>query len=133
MTNVPDDDKLVADLVALWHQTRAWAEQLLSDTFDLSDANEFLPTIAYSDIPRSGQFPDSPWLYRVHGIGIDVAKSNNCGGIDFDFDKPNVDRWRLREFMVKQLNDGAIPMRYYRPLLQDADRWSSAMDAAGVA
>ena len=133
MSNVPDDAALVADLVARWYQTRAWAEQLLCDTFDLPNVNDCLPTMAHSDIPRSGQFPDTPWHYRVHGIGIDIAKPNNCGGIDFDFDKPDVDRWRLREFMVKQLNDGAIPKRYYRPLLQDAGRWSSAMDAASVA
>lgn len=131
MPDVPADAALVADLIALWHQTRTWAEQLLCDTFDLSAANDCLPEMARSGTPRSGQFPNSPWFYRVHGI--DIAKPNNCGGIDFDFDKPDVDRWRLREFMVKQLNDGALPMRYYRSLLQDADRWSSAMDAASVA
>ena len=133
MADVPNDDRLIADLIALWHETRSWAERLLCDTFDLQHANDFLPTSARTDIPRSGKFPDSPWCYRVHGIGIDISKPNNRGGIDFDFEKPNVDRWRLREFMVKQLNDAVIPTRHYRPLVQDADRWSRAMDAASVA
>lgn len=132
MADVPCDDQLIADLLALWHETRSWAEQLLCDTFDLQHVDDFMPALAQNDIPRSGQFPDSPWFYRVHGIGIDISQTNNRGGIDFDFDKPDVDRWRLRDFMVKQVNVGSIPTRFYRPLLQDADRYSSAMDTASV-
>ena len=133
MADVPSDDRLVADLIALWHETRSWAEKLLCDTFDLQHVDDFMPSLARKGTPRTGQFPDSPWSYRVHGIGIDISKPNNRGGIDFDFDKPHIDRWRLREFMVKQLNDGSIPTRFYRPLMQDSGRWSAAMDAASVA
>lgn len=132
MVNIPSDDRLVSDLIAMRHETRCWAEQLLCNSFDLHHPTDIL-TLTRTDFPRSGQFPDSPWCYRIHGIGIDISKPNNRGGIDFDFDKPNVDRWRLREFIIKQLNDGAISIRYYRPLMQNAGRWSAAMDnASGV-
>lgn len=132
MADVPSDDRLIADLIALWHETRFWAEELLCDTFDLQNIDDFIPTLILNGTPRIGQFPNSPWAYRVHGIGIDISKPNNRGGIDFDFDNPHIDRWRLREFMVKQLNDGSIPTRFYRPLVQDSDRWSAAMDSASV-
>ena len=133
MADVPSDDRLVADLISLWYETRTWAEKLLCDTFDLQHIDDFMPSLAHNETPRTGQFPNLPWSYRVHGIGIDISKSKNRGGIDFDFDKPQLDRWRLREFMVKQLNDGSIPARLYRPLVQDTDRWSTAMDAASIA
>lgn len=128
-----DDTQLVSDLVTMWFSSRKWAEELICATFNLSSPDDFLANIRRFNKPRSGQFPNSPWHYRIHGVGIDISKPNNCGGIDFDFDKPGVDQWRLREFMVKQLNDGAIPMRWYRPLLQDPARWSAALAAAGVA
>ena len=133
MTDVPSDDRLIADLIALWHETRAWAENLLCDTFDLQHVDDFMPYLARNYTPRTSQFPESLWSYRVHGIGIDISKPDNRGGIDFDFDKPQIDRWRLREFMVKQLNDGSISTRFYRPLAQDAVRWSAAMHAASIA
>ena len=54
MTDAPSDDRLVADLIALWHETRSWAETLLCDTFDLQNVDDFIPALVRIGIPRSG-------------------------------------------------------------------------------
>jgi hypothetical protein len=63
---------------------------------------------------------------------VDITKPGNKGGIDFDFDKPEPDEWRLREFLIKQLNDGNLTKKIYRPLLQDKKRFSLAFDKCNL-
>ncbi len=67
-------------------------------------------------------------MYRTHGVGVDIDRGIRCGGIDFDFDKPNPDPWRLRLFAEKQLNAGNLPSEYVR-LVDDEERFELA---AGV-
>jgi hypothetical protein len=50
---------------------------------------------------------------------VDVFKTPDVGGIDFDFDKPNPDLWRLRIFIERQVNDGNLSYDSYRELLDD--------------
>lgn len=56
------------------------------------------------------QIPGTNWRYRTHGIGIDVYRTADVGGIDFDFDKLDQDLWRLKIFFEKQYNAGNLLM-----------------------
>lgn len=123
---IPSENVLVEQLIERWHNIRMWAEQLICETFGLKCAAEILER---PEIPRYGSFGESDWEYMVHGVGINISKRNNQGGIDFDFNKPLPDQDRLREFMIKQVNAGSVARRHYRPLLQDADRWAKATNA----
>ena len=46
----------------------------LCNSFVLQLPTDIL-SLARTDFPRSGPFPDSPWSYRVHGIGIDIVQA----------------------------------------------------------
>jgi len=115
----------INELMSKWHETRFWAEELLCTKFNLNNAFEILEPEFRGKI----KIPDTPWFYRTHGVGVDISKPNNTGGIDFDFNKEFPDSWDLREFMIKQLNDGAIPKRIYRPLLQNKEAWENAVNS----
>ena len=69
-------------------------------------------------------------MYRTHGIGVDVSKTPDVGGIDFDFDKPDPDEWRLSIFFERQYNEGNLPFNEYRPLVEDEDRLKAAIKGA---
>jgi hypothetical protein len=118
------DDELVRTLLPHWHATRAWVEALLCRVFRYSDAKEIL-----SRRPRIEEtIPGSTWSFRVHGVGIDVSRGINVGGIDFDFDQPDPDPWRLRCFAERQLNAGNLPVDVYQRLLDDEVRFRLAAE-----
>ena len=113
-------------LVKNWHATRRWAEELLCSSLAISSASDVL------NEPFKGthSIPGTEWTYRTRGIGVDISKPDSKGGIDFDFDKPNPDEWRLRFFMIKQYNDGKLKKSDYRQLMQDEDIWKRSYDLA---
>lgn len=69
------------------------------------------------------------WFFRTHGIGVDVFRTWNVGGIDFDFDKVDPDPWRLGIFLEKQLNAGSLSFEKYGKLIDDEERLKIAFDA----
>ncbi len=66
-------------------------------------------------------------MYRTHGVGVDIYRTNTVGGIDFDFNKPEPDEWRLRIFLEKQYNDGNLPFDEYRDLYADEELFHRVM------
>ncbi len=58
-------------------------------------------------------------MYRTHGVGVDIYRTADVGGIDFDFDKPDPNVWRLQIFFEKQYNEGNLPLNEYRELYED--------------
>ncbi len=119
------DVQAIKDLLLKWHQTRAWAEELLCLSLGLKDALQVLDLSG----PKVGQLGDTPWHFRVHGLGVNISMAGNRGGIDFDFGMDEPDVFRLRDFLVKQLNAGALPKKIYRPLVQDHARFEAALRA----
>ncbi len=101
--------------VSLWHAQMAWAKELIARSFGLDRAEDILrPEHRGCRI-----VPGTCWYIRTHGVGVDVFKTPDVGGIDFDFDKPNPDLWRLRIFIERQVNDGNLSYDSYRELLDD--------------
>ena len=123
--NPERDVQALADLRAKWHQTRAWAEALLCSSLGLKDPLQVfdLPS------PRVGRLGDTPWHFQVHGSGINIFMEGNRGGINFDFDMDEPDGFFFRDFLVKQLNAGALTKKIYRPLVQDQARFDAAFRA----
>jgi hypothetical protein len=113
-----DDVSLIRDLVPHWYSTRRWAEELLVRALGLTDAKDVLTTQHRGRKP----IPGSNWTYRTHGCGVDLFRTSGGGGIDFDFDKPNPDCWRLRLFAEKQWHVGNLPQTYQH-LIEDEDRF----------
>jgi hypothetical protein len=74
--------------------------------------------------------PGTNWNYRTHGIGVDIFKAEEVGGIDFDFDKPNPDEWRLTIFFKRQYNEGNLPLTEYCHFMEDEERLIKAIDGA---
>ena len=108
-----NDELLIKQLIPLWYAQIKWAEELLCRAFNLNDV---------SDLPRGRKpIPGTNWMYVTHGVGVDVYKTNAVGGIDFDFDKPDPDPWRLQILFEKQYNDGNLNYEAYRHLFKDED------------
>lgn len=59
-----------------------------------------------------------------------IYKTPGVGGIDFDFDKPDPDEWRLARFIEAQINDGQLHYADYRELLDDEEAFKSAIASA---
>ena len=95
----------------------AWAKVLLVNAFALKEAQDILST----EHRGRHQVPGTVWFVRTHGIGVDIFKTPEVGGVDFDFDKPNPDAWRLKIFFEKQLNDGVLSYEQYRELVEDEE------------
>ena len=38
--------------------------------------------------------PGTHWVYRTHGVGVDIYRTASVGGIDFDFNMPDPDEWQ---------------------------------------
>ena len=123
-----NDIEAIKELIKRWYEVRQWAEKFLCDSLKLKNPCDILQ----SKYRGRHQVLDTEWWYRTHGIGVDITKSGNKGGIDFDFDKLEPDEWRLREFMVKQLNDGTLIKRTYRPLLQDKKRFCLSVNNSNL-
>ncbi len=120
-TATAHDIELVRALLPHWFATRRWAEELLCRTLQLETAEDVLRP----EYRGWRLIPGSTWAYRTHGVGVDIDRGISSGGIDFDFDKPNPDPWRLRVFAEKQLNAGNLPWEYVR-LVDDEERFERA-------
>lgn len=114
--------QLIRQIIPLWYASRAWACELIARTFSLADVQE----IMLLNRGKILQVPGTCWYLKRHGVGVDVYKTPDVGGIDFDFDKPHPDEWRLKIFFLKQLNDGQLSYSEYQSLAEDED----ALDAA---
>ncbi len=105
----------VQRIIPLWYAQKAWAEELLVRAFNLEQAQDILN----SDFRGNRPIPGTNWMYRTHGVGVDIYRTADVGGIDFDFDKSDPDEWRLRIFFEKQYNEGNLPLAEYRELYED--------------
>lgn len=118
--------ELVRQAIPLWYAHVAWAKELLVRTFKLARAEDILRL----EHRRMQKIPNTCWTVRPHGIGVDIFKTPSVGGIDFDFDKPNPDEWRLTLFIERQVNDGQLPYDLYRELVNDDDLMKQAVQEA---
>jgi len=115
--------KLIKNIIPLWYAQRAWAEELLKRAFNLKEAHD----IMNKDNRGNKQIPGTNWMYRTHGVGIDIYRTEEVGGIDFDFDKPDPDSWRLKIFFEKQYNEGNLSYNEYRHLFHDEELLDSVI------
>jgi len=116
----------IIELIDKWYSTKSWAESLICEHLNIEKASDILQ-LGHRGKKKLG---DTDWFYRTHGVGVDISKMGNKGGIDFDFDQETPDSYRLREFMIKQLNDGKIIKKYYRKLLQNEQLWRDAYECS---
>lgn len=110
--------------IPLWYAQVAWAKELIKRSFNLQRADDILSR----ELRGLRAIPGTNWFIRTHGIGVDVFKTPDVGGIDFDFDKPNPDPWRMSIFIVRQVNDGNLPYALYRELINDEALMKKAID-----
>lgn len=109
--------ELVKLAIPLWYAQVVWAKELLIRSFKLEKAEDILRP----ENRGTRQIDGTVWFVRTHGIGVDIFKSPTVGGVDFDFDKPNPDPWRLRVFIEKQVNEGNLPYSLYQELIDDEE------------
>lgn len=109
--------KKIKKIIPLWYAQKAWAEELLVKSFNLDKAEDILKQETRGNKP----IPGTNWMYRTHGAGVDIYRKADVGGIDFDFDKPNPDAWRLQIFFEKQYNEGNLPLNEYRELYENEE------------
>jgi len=122
---IDDDIQLIRATIPLWHAEMAWAKELLKRAFGLNNAQD----IMRPEFRGCQQIPGTTWFFRTHGIGVDVYRTSDVGGIDFDFDKLDPDPWRLAIFLEKQVNEGSLSYEKYGQLIDDEDRLTVALDA----
>lgn len=67
---------------------------------------------------------------QPHGIGVDIYKAPGVGGIEFNFDKPDPDEWRLGRHIEAQVNDAQLPYAVYRELLEGEHTFKAAVASA---
>ncbi len=102
-------------VIPLWYAQKKWAEELLVRSFLLEKPEDILKP----DYRGNKEIPGTNWMYRTHGVGVEIYRTADVGGIDFDFDKPDPDEWRLRIFIEKQYNEGNLSLQEYRELYED--------------
>jgi hypothetical protein len=110
-----ENQQLINNLIPLWYATRLWAEELLRRSLGIENSIEALLPENRGIKAISG----TNWMYRTHGVGVDVYKTNDVGGIDFDFNKPDPDSWRLKIFFRRQYNDSNLSYERYRNFFED--------------
>lgn len=115
--------ELIKFVLPLWYAQISWAKELLIHGFGLEKAEDIL------NFNNRGfrQVSGTAWYIRTHGIGVDVFKTPEVGGIDFDFDKHHPDAWRLRIFIEKQVNDGNLSYSLYKELIDDEELMKAAI------
>ncbi|WP_217475235.1 DUF6896 domain-containing protein [Stutzerimonas stutzeri] len=119
----------IAAAIPLWYAQMAWAKELITRSFGLERAEDIL----HREYRGNRIIPGTTWYIRTHGIGVDVYKTLDVGGIDFDFDKLHPDAWRMEIFIQRQLNDGNLPFEPYRELLNDEELMRKAIaDALSI-
>lgn len=121
-----DNLERIKKLIPIWYAHKAWAEELLVRVFKLKSAGDILN----QDFRGNNPIPGTNWMYRTHGVGVDIYRTSEVGGIDFDFDKPDPDVWRLGIFFEKQYNEGNLPLNEYRELYEDKDLLQSFIEKA---
>ncbi|MBT3037338.1 MAG: hypothetical protein KUF75_02005 [Candidatus Thiodiazotropha sp. (ex Ctena orbiculata)] len=117
------DEELIEKIIPFWYAVMAWAKELLMRSFKLKEAKDILRP----EFRGRHQVPCTNWFIRTHGIGVDIFKTPEVGGIDFDFDKPHPDEWRLKIFFEKQFNDGQLPYQEYQHLADDEELLEKAI------
>jgi hypothetical protein len=110
-----DNLEKMQKIIPLWYAHKKWAEELLIRVFSLERAQDILS----QEHRGVKSIPGTNWMYRTHGVGVDIYRTVDVGGIDFDFDKPDPDKWRLRIFFEKQYNEGNLPLAEYRELYEN--------------
>jgi len=110
-----DNLEKIKNIIPLWYAQKAWAEELLVRAFNLEQAEDILQR----EYRGRKAILGTNWMYVTHGVGVDIYRTSDVGGIDFDFDKPDPDEWRLRLFFEKQYNEGNLPLAEYRELYED--------------
>jgi len=120
------DIELIKKIIPLWYAQKLWAEELLKRSFGLEKAEDIL----LSEYRGFKEIPGTNWMYRTHGVGVDISRTADVGGIDFDFDKPCPDEWRLTVFFERQYNEGNIPLVDYRHLFEDEVLLKAAVKGA---
>jgi len=121
-----DDVELIRRLIPHWYARRAEFQRLIIQSFDLKRINDFLSIGRHT---KPIQIPGTPWFCWQHGIGVRIARQDETGGIDFDFDKPDPDAWRLRDFAERQIEENAEDADLLRSLAADHERFDRAFDA----
>ena len=121
-----DNFEKIRKIIPLWYAQRKWAEELLVQSFQLEKADDILQ----AKYRGSNPIPGTNWMYRTHGIGVDIYRTADVGGIDFDFNKIDPDEWRLRIFFEKQYNEGNLPLAEYRELYEDEGLLQCAVEQA---
>ncbi len=116
----------VSAAIPLWYAQMTWAKELIVRGFDLGTAEDILR----KENRGFRLVPGTTWYIRTHGVGVDVFKTPEVGGIDFDFDKPDPDPWRMQIFIERQVNDGNLPYEVYRDLLDDEELMKKAIAEA---
>lgn len=117
---------LVKSAIPLWYAQMAWTKELIERSFKLEKAEDILSR----ELRGTRAIPGTVWFLRTHGIGVDVFKTPDVGGIDFDFDKPDPDPWRMQIFIERQVNDGNLPYEPYRELLDDEELMKESVEGA---
>ena len=117
---------LVRNVIPLWYAQVAWAKELLIHAFNLESAEQILNR----EFRGINHIPNTSWFIRIHGIGINIFKTEAVGGIDFDFDKPDPDEWRLVFLIEKLVNDGQLPYAMYRELIEDEQLMKDSVSEA---
>jgi hypothetical protein len=116
------------NLIAEWIKMRNWAANLLMYKLVLDSPREILRPENRGRKP----IPDSDWVYRTHGIGVDVTQCDGLGGIDFDFAHETEfappDPWRLQLFAQRALRAGKLSREIYEPLLADQSAFNALAD-----
>lgn len=120
---IPKVDPILK-LLPLWYAEMAWAKELIVRAFQLEKPDDILRIRGRRPIPGTN------WIVCTHGIGVDVYRAPDVGGIDFDFDKPDPDVWRLQLFFEKQFNDGALDYSEYRDLAENEELLIASIKAA---
>jgi len=120
------DIDLIKKIIPLWYAQYSWACELLKQALELEKAEDILK----SEHRGFKEIPGTNWTYRTHGIGVDISRTPEVGGIDLDFDKPDPDAWRLQILFEKQFNEGNIPYAEYRHLAEDEETLKEAIVGA---
>lgn len=119
-----ENQQLIKNLIPLWYAMRRWAEDILCRTLGLESSIEVLAPENRGKKAICG----TNWVYCTHGLGVNIYKTEDVGGIDFDFNEPDPDPWRLKIFFKRQYNDGILSYELYRELFEDEELLSREVD-----
>ncbi|VGO11810.1 hypothetical protein PDESU_00357 [Pontiella desulfatans] len=122
------DKELVQNLINLWYAERAWAEEVLKRSYKVDEPFEVLNL----DLDDVQEIPGTNWHCRPHGVGVDIFRTDGTDGIDFDFDRPEPDSWRLMIFLRRQYEAGNLNKNQYRELYESDDHLELQVKGLGL-